>query len=459
MPTVQEATARTKANIAAKKASKGSATPVAAPATGSFEFVDTMGNVKNIAAGSAEEAMRLAPGIDSRSGVIAKPPGIGGPIVTGPGAGITASAGTSRADERRMAADITSMYAADYRDPIDPEPYLASIDKNLERLYDENVFGIKSSYESQKKDLGEAQRREVGTNSVGVARAGGYLGQSGSGQGVMNNLAAGHRAEMQDLAAKRDEALSAARAALANGKIDLAKLRLNEAKDYEKESYTRRQSFFEKIRGYTNQQEISQAIQEGAKTPQAIYDALGGKVKIEEIESFLGSYVGDDDSLFSFGKSDIPLLLGAGLSGEDIQAVQDYVNQNGYTDEFRATLSPRERKVLDSIYYPKAANGGVGGTVTISEAKSLGLPTSLIGLPENQVLADLQRSMPPQWYIEYVTSGWADPTVDPKDLAGQWQQFRSGIIGQNIGWKNSAAQDTDGGGGGGGDNDISFDEV
>lgn len=367
--------------------------------------------------------------------------------------GVTSSSGNSRKEESNLGKDITTMTdPRTYSGAFNPSPHINDMDKMIESLYQSDVFGIKGKYEQAQKDMEGAQTRETGTESVGIARAGGYLGYSGSGQGVLLNLQATHKADIGKLNAQKDAALNEARKAYLGQKYDVAKLKLDEAKGYEEKVYQRRQDYFDRIKDVTKkedelatEQSIYEAMQGGAKSVNDIFKKLGGKVSAGDISTFLESITPKTTGAFKLTNEDTAKLLGSGLSQADIESSQNYISENGYTDEFRKTLTSRERSIFDSIYYPKTPSGGsgsgVGGTLTIAEAKSLGLPVSLIGRSQNQVISDLNSSTPPSWFSEYTTSNWADPNtpVDPEGLRKLWQPFRTAILSEFVGGAKSGS--------------------
>jgi len=430
-----------------------------------FSYVDNTGAIKTVTANDAATALKTAPGIALHSGVQTVPPGQTSGYVPGvatsspapkgtatgtttgtagalPGS-ITSTSGTSRANETQMGSQLTQMSSPTYMGPTMDTSYLDAYESRLKDLEQSSLNSINMGFDSQAQSVADAQKNETGSTSVQVARSGGYLGNSGSGTGVLLNMAARHRNELLTLESKRQEALQAAREGFGEKSFALVQERLKLAKQYEQEANAAKQKFFTDTTKILNQRAIADAFANGAKTPQQVFDALGGKVSIEDIASYIDKAGLESTGPYSFTKDDTAKLLGSGLSGDDISQVQDYVNTHGYTDEFRNTLTARERGVLDSIYYPKVAStaGGVGGTLTIAEAKTLGLPISLIGRSQQQVIADLQANVPPSWFREYTTSQWADPSaaVDTAGLKSAWDNFRIPLLKEKIGAKDDTS--------------------
>lgn len=73
-------------------------------------------------------------------------------------------------------------------------------------------------------------------------------------------------------------------------------------------------------------------------------------------------------------------------------------------------------------------------TLTIAEAQKLGLPISLAGKTEQQVIADLSSSSIPRWFTDYINSLLAtDPNrrgdvISPQEAQGRWDEFRTQLL-------------------------------
>lgn len=68
-------------------------------------------------------------------------------------------------------------------------------------------------------------------------------------------------------------------------------------------------------------------------------------------------------------------------------------------------------------------------TLTLAEAKSLGLPNILVGKSEAQVLSDLQLPHPAAWFVEMIKQTGELPTLLPTDVIARWNTFRNTILG------------------------------
>lgn len=116
--------------------------------------------------------------------------------------------------------------------------------KELDSRLESDLSSINQQFDKAEEDLAFAQAQEKGTTAVGLQRIGGFLGNSASAIGAMNNLARTHRNETMALQGLRASALQEARNAAADQRFELASLRIQEAKSIEQEIYNRRQDFF-----------------------------------------------------------------------------------------------------------------------------------------------------------------------------------------------------------------------
>ena len=158
------------------------------------------------------------------------------------------------------------------------------------------------------------------------------------------------------------------------------------------------------------EQDIFTAIQGGAKTPVDIFKAMGGTATAEQINSFLKNILPDSlketGAGFKFSANNTASLLGAGLGQDDILTLNEYVNENGYTDELRNQLTPIQRTVADKIFRPiekvtgKSSSVSFGKTMTvldldrIEESYGVRLPFGITQAEATQFFQDNQGKSP-----------------------------------------------------------------
>ena len=292
----------------------------------------------------------------------------------------------------------------------------SEIDRN-QKLLREELSSIQAAYDVQKTDTQGKQTGEVGQTSVGIANAGGYLGFSGSGTGVMLKLAESHRAELTSLESKRQTALYEAKDAAAKRRFDIVSMKVDEIARIDQEKYARTQDYYnrvkenadvEKTKAERKQTEnsIYEAIQGGAKTVEDIFNQLDGNVSIDEINKFLEGINPTDKDAFKFSGEATTSLLGVGMGKEDIRAFSDLVSEMGYTDEIRNQLTPQQRVAADKIFRAKATGTGTKydfkvTQTDINDLANAGMSASDIQNIENSVN---------QFGIEATLSGIEDRT-------------------------------------------------
>lgn len=175
--------------------------------------------------------------------------------------------------------------------------YLDNYWQMLERRRAEEVEGINKSFNETKRQTGEAQKREVGSTSASLARIGGYLGGSASGTGAMLNLAETHKNEVLKLESQRATAIREANTAITDKQFQVAKLKVEEAREIEKEVERRKQQFFDNnLKILQEERQQDKALREKYKEELETMAILGSSDegleldpnKAREIDEFYG---------------------------------------------------------------------------------------------------------------------------------------------------------------------------
>ena len=395
-----------------------------------------------------DEAGGLIAGAPDSSGVYSNVKNASGQVLTGldkegnlqfaypagsPSAGITADNGTARTDEKLLSESLRSSILRGPQDTTYIDNYISALDKRRA----DTERGINESFDAVKTATGEQQRKEVGSTSAVIARAGGYLGESGSGQGVLLNLAQTHKAEMQGIEAKRQQALAEARAAYEDKQFAAAKLKVEEARTYEKESFERQKEYFNTIKTETDKlkererimgvnKDIYNAIAGGAKNETEIFGKLGGKVSPEDIKNFFTNLKPKTaaTAIYKFNNDDVGKLLHAGITPDEMQLFTDDLNKYGYAKAVEG-LTGSQRAVVDELLNGKKT-GGITNGLTIAEAKSLGLPPELIGMDERQFVRDLSSPTPPQWFVQHTEQTYQQNLL-PDKTQKLWETFKKTV--------------------------------
>ena len=403
----------------------------------------------------------------------------------------TAADGVTSSDApvvQQEQAAATSIASAATNNPM--AQTLALLDQqigNIKTQLNTDVKNINDSYAQSQKTLEGKQAQETGQQSVQLANAGGYLGYTGSGQGVMLKLAESHRAEISALDAKRQQAIAEAQQAAANRRWDIVKEKAGIVADTEKAAYNAQIKYNEQVQAQANQEaqkardlqtesDIFNAIQGGAKTPKDIFSKLGGAVDAKTINSFLTNItkdIGGTDA-FKFSAANNATLIGAGMSSDDIKALNEYVNENGYTDKVRALLTPSQKAAADKIFKTGGIGSGNPSGFTSQEKRKLeqaGLleanrqdqldflygdnksskvkyespytsqildeKTTIAALPldlQDKAKQDLYNlgfgsDVVPQWYQDYA-NGKENMTLNADELKSSWTAYRKKALGE-----------------------------
>jgi hypothetical protein len=280
-----------------------------------------------------------------------------------------------------------------------PAPDLSYLDKAVSDI-NSNLSGNESSinagFDALKSSQEQQQLKETGQTSAGLAAAGGYLGFSGSGTGVMLNLAASHRSEMQALESKRQQAIQDARNAAAGRRFDVVKMKNDQINQIQQQQFAAQQKYHDEVAAQTakdkltadnlaNENLIAGALKSGVTDPTEIFNTLGGKVPVKAIQDFITSAtpkVPAGSKLFSFTPSTTGLLLGTGLSTDDISSLNTTINTMGYTDVVRSQLPPNVRAITDKVYYGKA--NPIAGSTSTDPVVAQAANTELFKLVNNQ---------------------------------------------------------------------------
>jgi hypothetical protein len=181
--------------------------------------------------------------------------GSGNVVGFGPESANSGLVGTSdevtnrNADTGTKVASATTSYDSDAMKKAsdDYQAVIGQRMKDLEQQRKDSIMNIENQFSSAKMGQEKAQANEKGATTSALFRAGAYLGVSGSAMGVVNNLASQHRAEVVKLEQARAAAITAANSAYNDKQFEAARAKAQEAKDYEKEIYTRSKDNFEQI--------------------------------------------------------------------------------------------------------------------------------------------------------------------------------------------------------------------
>lgn len=402
-------------------------TPTASPATpakNNYQYIDTTGTTRTFEASSSDEAIKNAPGIGKNSGVMA--------LGAGDTSGITATSGTSRDEEESLGKDIVSYSAPDYNTPSKNTKYLDDFEKTLMGIAGSEYDSINKRFDELRSKTEGEQAGESGQTSSMLARVGGYLGESGSGTGVMLSLAKSHRSELAELESKRQQAMFEARKFYANKQFELAKAKVDEAKDVEKTIYERQQDFFNNQR-LVSQDERTILNQERDDARAVLtnlisnangqsYDELDEETQkvIESSATKAGYPLGVIKSMLEKPKAEMAridsLLKDAARKGAPGSILEAIASAESFTEAAK----------IAAPYLAKTGTGDGSGSGSGGGITTKFVPSSLSGIVASQgtnaTLEDLLSPTAPSWFYpvasEVATSNFAElglagPVADP----------------------------------------------
>lgn len=291
----------------------------------------------------------------------------------------------------------------------------------LEKRRDQEVAAIEAQFKEARERTEGAQKGETGSTQAGLLRMGGFLGESGSGTGVMLNLAQQHRNEINALEGKKAAAIQAARNAFSDKQFELAKQKASEAKSIEKDIISRQDEFFNRSLQLSQEQRA------------------GDKFSREKAEQDLDAVALLSDNEF------------LNLDPKKVQEIESVYGIPGYVKKYReiakaqATAKTNKEKLeLNTKIFNIIKNIPKGQKVTmpdgtvyigIKEAKKtgdpfkgkiypsladqLGLPPSVVGMSERDLILSLELANPPAWFKESLGM-----SMEADALKAEWEGFR-----------------------------------
>lgn len=124
------------------------------------------------------------------------------------------------------------------------------------------IESINANYETEKRKKEERQAKDTGTLSTGLARIGGYLGQSASELGVLGSLQRDQQNELDVLRQQREDAINRATVAYNNSDFELAKMAMQEKKDFESAIQEKQKEYTAKIFDYIKEDRAQREFQQ-----------------------------------------------------------------------------------------------------------------------------------------------------------------------------------------------------
>lgn len=278
----------------------------------------------------------------------------------------------------------------------------------LRQRAEEEQQRIQERFGREKQQLEQEQEGEFASRNVGlVTQFGGYLGLSQSHSGVLQSLRETHRQELGSLRAQRESALREAERAFQNRNFELARERLQIARQAENQEFTREQQLIEReislsreqrqreqsaldqtdqvvnniapaiaeeVRGTENSEERDRIIAEAAEkngvgiqnltsaVSQSLRDIKLSELGIQEAE------LGLQESRLNIRQARQDSVGGGGVSGTNIQNLTTTAEQIPTFEEFVSDFADTSegQRIAQSMREPTG-----GGLSTLSDEELL----------------------------------------------------------------------------------------
>jgi hypothetical protein len=329
----------------------------------------------------------------------------------------------------------------DTNNDISTDPnYRASIDildqaKSLnDSVYNSTIDSIKARYKTLSDKLVASQDSQTGAIQSALTLGGTNRYAPVSASGIMS---AKNKYDIESLAALQAEETSLvnqAQAAREAKDYQLLEERLRLVEDKRKEKnalatkvneqlIAQNKVIREKEIQSSRDSAIASLLSQGITDPSQMlnylnFDEAGnqtGDFTADEIAKTLKAISpGDDLSKLSGTTRDFFILKGTGQLPSNISSLPE-------DQQMMAYLSMQKKSTAST------AAGASKNKITLSEAKSKGLPLSTVGMSEEDIADSFQDSEPPYWFIEKLNSE-KGMTVLPEIAKQTWEAYRSAFV-------------------------------
>lgn len=275
---------------------------------------------------------------------------------------------------------------------------------------------IRGQYDELRKEVLEAQELYNRSIDTSMKR---YT--PGAAAGLAFTIASEANKALGSILRKESTAIAEARNAYQSGKYtqfnnlmtQLDKIRDNKASTLSKINENLEKSL-EEIRKETKRMamdsEIVELLGAGVTDPVEISKELEFKYSSKDIADALKNLVPEGDDWRDK------------LSGttRDFYILKEQGSLPGNIAEL-----PENQQLFAYLRQEKAAStvGETGNKVTLAEARTLGLPMSIVGMSEKEIINDLQSSQVPQWFVEK-TQKELQQSLMPEEMQALWDEYR-----------------------------------
>jgi hypothetical protein len=325
------------------------------------------------------------------------------------------------------AEDSSATDDAQYKSDIDE---IDRVFGNQEDMFDDAQKSVLSSIKGIYRQLAE-ETRETNKRSLasfqnlgireGTARYAGAINQ-----GILGSEERAGLKRLEDLAVKETSAIASAQQAYADKKYtlfadkraELTKIREARQKDIEKirDIALKRKEAAETAKIQASRDNaVAGLLSQGITDPKEILSTLNqtdfsgesGGFTAEEIKKSIKNLTGDTEGLSAEFK-DYFALKNMGALPESISRLPENQQIMAWKNLMKTTKG--------------TGSGGVTNVFTRAEAIKEGLPISVVGMSEDEVLGSLEAETPPAWFIEKAKHDY--PNIRPYSAGLLWSEFR-----------------------------------
>lgn len=303
---------------------------------------------------------------------------------------------------------------------------LDSMKANLDANTKAAIDNIQQQFALRKTQQTEINRQQEAGRKQSLLIGGSSRYAQLSSNGIMTTQETNGVQELAQLDAEENNLINQAKTAQTNGDFQLMdkQLALAESKRQEKAAAAQKlnasivaenNKIKEQVTQSTRDTAIADLFSSGTTDPAKILSALnkdGGNYTLDEIGKALDTITKNN------GFKDLKSLSGS---------IQDFYIQkenNSLPSNIESLPENEQLKAyLDYIKPTKAVGVGTVKKITLTEAKSQGLPLSVVGMTESDLVNSLQSEEPPKWFVEK-TQSEEGMVLSTQNIKTQWDKYR-----------------------------------
>lgn len=282
---------------------------------------------------------------------------------------------------------------------------------------------LKTTEQNRTESLNNADTQEAQVNPYGFIGSTAYSGMKGE----INK-------QFDDTVSQIKSAQIQADQAAAAGQADIAAQYAGQGLTIAQNALQNNMSMMQNLFGIMEQ---SQNYDLAVKGYNAQVGAQGQQMAANQLNTVLPTLTGKWDTMSATDQAS--LLNMATMAGYNPDVIKSVMQQkNGTVTQWQSgnqlwvgliddTGNVTNKHILGPA--PTRA-AGTGSVLTLSEAKTSGLPLSLVGMSQEQVAADLQSETAPAWFKQHLEQS-SKSSITPESINSQWKEFQSKVVGDS----------------------------